>query len=172
MPKIVSSGGRAYESLGKALDAFERRRRPVDIVIMALNDNQHFGALTQLKQRAPGLKALFSEKPLTETVAQSQIIEPWLRPKFVTLNTVINLSPVFREMDALARPGGLLHGATPIGFEAVWEKDRTKNAAPDNRHPQRYHPSAGRHGAARSGAALPFSAGPRVVEPCRQACPT
>ena len=128
--KLAGTSGAAYLSLDDALDDLDARGKRLDVVVQAFHDKEHFQALAKLQERAPGFKYLFSEKPLTETVEQSEQMKDWLGGKFVSLNTVINFSSVFNGLDKLFRPGDLLDGATPVGFEATWKKNRTRDERP------------------------------------------
>ncbi len=128
--RLASTKGGAYRSLGDALDALDAQGKRLDVAVMAFSDKEHFPALLTLHERTPDFKYLFSEKPLTETVEQSEQLKDWLGKKFVSLNTVIHFSSVFNELDKLSRPGSWLEGATPVGFEAIWKKDRTRDERP------------------------------------------
>lgn len=97
-----------------------------DIALMAFNDNQHTQAFKVLFERAPGLKAVLSEKPLTEYLADAYALEPELRKRYLSMNTVINFSPVFDRLAELQPASGL----APMGFEAVWGKNRTADTRP------------------------------------------
>lgn len=126
MLAALPEGVKTFAALEDALDA----QHP-EIALMAFNDNAHRAAFQTLLARAPEVSAILSEKPLTETYAQARELEPELRKRYLSMNTVINFSPVFdrlREyLPALEKETG---GLKPIGFEAVWGKDRTSDTRP------------------------------------------
>src|SRR5690606_15948204 len=82
---------RRYDSLTAALDdGFSP-----DVALMAFNDDQHFDAFRELERRAPGLKAVLSEKPLVETLEQARQLQGFFERVYLSMNTVIHFSPVF-----------------------------------------------------------------------------
>ncbi len=105
--------------------ALQEAPRP-EIAMLAFNDDQHAEALHTLFDRHPDIQAVFSEKPLTETLAEAQGLLDDLSRRYLSMNTVINFSPVLND-DA---PPGLPPDAQLIGFEAVWGKDRTADTRP------------------------------------------
>jgi len=117
---------KAYADLDEALAA----RKP-DIALMAFNDDQHIDAFRKLFSACPDLKAVLTEKPLTEHLREAREIEPALRSRYLSMNTVINFSPVFDRLhDVLPEVEKQMGGLKPIGFEAIWGKDRTADTRP------------------------------------------
>lgn len=96
-----------------------------DVVLMAFNDDQHIGAFRTIFARCPDVKAILTEKPLTVLLSEAHEIEKELRQRYLSMNTVINFSPVFERLGDVL-PSGL----TPIGFEAIWGKNRTTDTRP------------------------------------------
>jgi predicted dehydrogenase len=117
---------KAYATLDDALAA----QKP-DIALMAFNDDQHIDAFRKLFTACPDLQAVLTEKPLTEHLRDAREIEPELRRRYLSMNTVINFSPVFdRLREVLPDVEDRLGGLKPIGFEAIWGKDRTADTRP------------------------------------------
>ncbi len=108
-----------------ALAAMRATGAPPEIVVMALNDVDHFPVFKGLLETTSSVKAVFSEKPLTATQAEAENLYPLLHEKFVTLNTIINFSPVF---DVLQQ--SLPHNMALTRFDCFWRKDRTKDTRP------------------------------------------
>ena len=102
-----------------------------DIAVMAYNDDQHLEAFKSLFKKQPNIKAIFSEKPLTETLSEAEELKPWLEDKYLSINTVINFSPVFDKLASIKEEFGELYGELkPFGFEAVWGKNRISDTRP------------------------------------------
>ncbi|HRJ67920.1 MAG TPA: Gfo/Idh/MocA family oxidoreductase [Alphaproteobacteria bacterium] len=123
LPPAVKS----YADMDAALVA----QKP-DIALMAFNDDQHISAFRKLFDVCPDLKAVLAEKPLTEHLREAREIEPELRKRYLSMNTVVNFSPVFdrlrEELPKIeAQTGGNLR---PLGFEAIWGKNRTADTRP------------------------------------------
>lgn len=97
------------------------------VALMAFNDDQHIDAFRTLFKNAPDLKAVLSEKPLTALLSEAQEIEPELRARYLSMNTVINFSPVFDRLQELLPSFG---DVKPIGFDAIWGKNRTGDTRP------------------------------------------
>jgi predicted dehydrogenase len=114
----------------KTLDAALTAQKP-DIVLMAFNDDQHANAFKKLFAVCPEIKAVLSEKPLTETLAEAKEIEPDLRKRYLSMNTVINFSPVFDRIHDIMPALTEKYGALDLtGFEGVWGKNRTGDTRP------------------------------------------
>lgn len=102
-----------------------------DIAVMAFNDDQHISAFRKLFAVCPDLQAVLTEKPLTEHLREARELEPELRKRYLSMNTVVNFSPVFDRLKEImpsidAAEGGL----KPLGFEAIWGKNRTADSRP------------------------------------------
>lgn len=116
----------AYADIDSALVA----QKP-DIALMAFNDDQHIDAFRKLFADCPDLKAVLTEKPLTEHLREAREIEPELRNRYLSMNTVINFSPVFDRLhDVLPDIEKQMGGLKPMGFEAIWGKSRTADTRP------------------------------------------
>jgi predicted dehydrogenase len=114
----------------KSLDAALAAQKP-DIVLMAFNDDQHAQAFKKLFAVCPDIQAVLSEKPLTETLAEAHEIEPELRKRYLSMNTVINFSPVFDRIHDIMPALTEKYGALDLtGFEGVWGKNRTGDSRP------------------------------------------
>ena len=114
----------------EALQVWHGDRSPW-AAILACDDTQHKPVLDLLKAEAPNLRAVFAEKPLTETLDQARELQPWLNGlDIVTMNTVIHFSPVFSEFQKLQGPDRVLHGAKLIGAEGAWMGDYTTYRRP------------------------------------------
>lgn len=102
-----------------------------DIAIMAFNDDQHLTEFKKLFDLQPNIQAIFSEKPLTETLSEAAELQPLLEDKYLSINTIINFSPVFDELQEATNALENKYGAlTPLGFEGVWGKNRTSDTRP------------------------------------------
>lgn len=105
--------------------ALEQGPKP-EIAMLAFNDDQHALALDTLFKMHPDIQAIFSEKPLTETLAEAIAIKDELKKRYLSMNTVINFSPVLNHKTNIDLPPD----AKLIGFEATWGKDRTADTRP------------------------------------------
>lgn len=122
LPPVVKT----YADMDAALAA----QKP-DIALMAFNDDQHISAFRKLFDACPDLKAVLTEKPLTEHLREAREIEPELRKRYLSMNTVANFSPVFdRLREELPKLEGEMGGLRPFGFEAIWGKNRTADTRP------------------------------------------
>lgn len=97
------------------------------VALMAFNDDQHIDAFRALFRNAPQLQAVLSEKPLTALLSDALEIETELRARYLSMNTVINFSPVFDRLQELLPSFG---DVKPIGFDAIWGKNRTGDTRP------------------------------------------
>lgn len=112
------------------LDAALAQNKP-HVAVMAFNDDQHVSAFRTLFQACPDLQAVLTEKPLTEHLREARELEPELRKRYLSMNTVINFSPVFdRLKEVMPQFETETGGFKPVGFEAVWGKNRTADTRP------------------------------------------
>lgn len=122
----LPSDVRTFKTLEEAL----AMQKP-DAALMAFNDDQHIGAFRTLFSECPDLKAVLTEKPLTERLSEAREIEGELRKRYLSMNTVINFSPVFDRLKELMPEMATKYGVlSPLGFEAVWGKNRTADTRP------------------------------------------
>ncbi|MFA6279170.1 MAG: Gfo/Idh/MocA family oxidoreductase [Bdellovibrionales bacterium] len=120
--RFVQSG---FPSYTQALDSMTATNTSPEIIVMAFNDVEHFPAFKNLLETTPSIKAVFSEKPLAATQEQAECLYPFMHDKFVTLDTIINFSPVFDALrQYLPNDMALTH------FDCFWRKDRTKDTRP------------------------------------------
>ncbi len=126
MRNVLPPGVKSYADMDDALAACKP-----DIAVMAFNDDQHISAFRKLFAACPDLQAVLTEKPLTEHLREAREIEPELRKRYLSMNTVINFSPVFdRLKEVMPQIEQSQGGLRPLGFEAIWGKNRTADTRP------------------------------------------
>lgn len=112
------------------MDAALAAQKP-DIAVMAFNDDEHVPAFRKLFAVCPDVQAVLTEKPLTEHLRDARELEPELRKRYLSMNTVINFSPVFDRLKEVMPQIDAAHGGLkPLGFEAIWGKNRTADTRP------------------------------------------
>lgn len=122
----VSEKVSKFTTLDAALEDFAPGQ-PMHGMVAAFNDDQHASAFRKIFARRSEVNFILSEKPITETLAQTRELESEFNKRYVSLNTIIHFSPVFDVYNDW-RHG--LHDAQVLGYTAVWGKDRTKDTRP------------------------------------------
>ncbi len=119
-----------YPSVDDALYHFAPQQ-PLHGIVAAFNDKYHADAYRAVFAKRPEVSFILAEKPITETIEETRELYPAFASRYVSLNTIINFSPAFdaynKDKAALEAKYGAL---TPIGYQAVWGKDRTQDARP------------------------------------------
>lgn len=111
---------RQFTDLRTALEEVEP-----DIVCVCVNEVGHYDALATIAE-FPSVRAVLSEKPLTETLAQCEAVIDRLGDRLTCVNFVERYSPVveqFREWSAF-------HDATVLRAEFHWGKYRFMDPRP------------------------------------------
>ncbi len=126
----IDPAGRVFATGPDALQVWNGDHAPF-AAVMACFDREHDPMLRLLRDEVPGLRAVFSEKPLTEHVAQARSLEPWLDGlDLVTMNTVIHFSPAIAQFRKLLEPNNHLDGARLVGAEGAWMGNYTSDNRP------------------------------------------
>ncbi|MEV6677932.1 Gfo/Idh/MocA family oxidoreductase [Streptomyces erythrochromogenes] len=96
-----------------------------DVVCVCINEVGHYDALAVIAE-FPSVRAVLSEKPLTETLAQCEAVIDRLGDRLICVNFVERYSPVVEQF----REWSVFHDAQVLRVEFHWGKYRFMDPRP------------------------------------------
>ncbi len=94
--------------------------REVDIIILAVNDHEHYNVLCQIRESGVSIGRILSEKPLTATLKEADQIACLFRENQISVNFVERFSPIVKDFLLWKR----MIGGQIVRGEFFWGKNR------------------------------------------------